>query len=148
MPDQKIATFLWYDTQAEEAANFYVSLFDDSRINRVVPGQNGKPLVVEFTIAGIVYVAMNGGPHFKLTEAISLSINCDSQDEIDSLWTKLSEGGSTSQCGWLKDKYGLSWQVVPRKIPQWLSDPNRGQHGDASRHANDQARHCKTTSRL
>lgn len=126
MSQQKITTFLWFDTQAEEAASFYVSLFKDSRINFTSPGPSGSTMIVEFTLARIVYVAMNGGPQFPFTEAISLSINCDTQDEIDDLWTKLSsDGGSTSQCGWLKDKYGLSWQVVPTILPKMMSDPTK-----------------------
>ena len=98
MPRQKITTFLWFDTQAEEAANFYVSLFKDSRVTRVTPGPNGTAFVVEFELAGVPYIALNGGPMFKFTEAISLSVDCADQVEVDELWEKLtSNGGSPSQ---------------------------------------------------
>lgn len=126
MPTQKIRTFLWFDTQAEEAARFYVSLFPDSRINRLVPGPGGTTLVVDFTLAGVDYVALNGGPQFQFTEAISLTVDCADQGEIDALWEKLSAGGSKSQCGWLKDQYGLWWQIVPSILPKLISDPARG----------------------
>lgn len=125
MPRQKITTFLWFDTQAEEAANFYVSLFKDSRVTRVTPGPNGTAFVVEFELAGVPYIALNGGPMFKFTEAISLSVDCADQVEVDELWEKLtSNGGSPSQCGWLKDKYGLSWQIVPSVLPKLMADPS------------------------
>ena len=124
MTRQKITTFLWFDSQAEEAANFYVSLFKDSRITHVTPGPIGAALVVEFELAGIKYIALNGGPMFKFTEAISLSVDCTDQAEVDELWEKLSQGGSKSQCGWLKDKYGLSWQIVPSILPKLMADPS------------------------
>ncbi|MEK6261777.1 MAG: VOC family protein [Planctomycetota bacterium] len=124
MPRQKITPFLWFDNQAEEAANFYVSLFKDSRITRIVPGPTGSAMVVEFQLAGVGFIALNGGPHFKFTEAISMSVDCESQGEVDELWEKLSEGGSKSQCAWLKDKYGLSWQIVPSLLPKLLADPD------------------------
>jgi len=121
----KITTFLWFDSQAEEAANFYVSLFKDSRISHVTPGPTGAAFVVEFELAGIQYIALNGGPMFKFTEAISLSVDCVDQAEVDELWEKLtSNGGSPSQCGWLKDKFGLSWQIVPSVLPKLMSDPS------------------------
>ena len=125
MPRQKITTFLWFDTQAEEAARFYVSLFRDSGIDRVVPGPTGAAMTVDFHLAGIPFIALNGGPHFKFTEAISLSVDCADQAEVDELWEKLSEGGSEGRCGWLKDRYGLSWQIVPSILPKLLSDPAR-----------------------
>jgi predicted 3-demethylubiquinone-9 3-methyltransferase (glyoxalase superfamily) len=128
MVKQKITPFLWYDNKAEEAANFYVSLFKNSKITRITrygemgPGPAGSVMTVEFELAGQEYIALNGGPHFKLSEAFSLQINCESQDEVDTLWEKLSEGGSKSQCGWLKDRYGLSWQVIPTVLPELLAD--------------------------
>ena len=123
MPNQKIKACLWFDGNAEEAAEFYVSVFKgkgDSAVTGVTPGPNGKALVVEFRLAGIEYLGLNGGPHFKFNEAISLSVSCQSQEEVDELWDKLSAGGSASQCGWLKDRYGLSWQIVPAVQPQLL----------------------------
>jgi len=126
MPTQKIKTFLWYDTQAEEAARFYVSLFPDSRINRLVPGPGGTTMLVDFTLAGVDYAALNGGPMYQFSEAISLAVDCDDQAEIDWLWNALSDGGSDQQCGWLKDRYGLSWQIVPAILPKLLFDPARG----------------------
>ncbi len=129
MARQKITPFLWFDGQAEEAANFYVSLFPDSAVTGVTPGPGGAALVVEFRLAGVQYLALNGGPHFKLTEAFSLSVDCHSQAEVDELWEKLSAGGSKSQCGWLKDKYGLSWQVVPSVLPELLGGTDRAKAG-------------------
>ncbi len=123
---QKITTFLWFDREAEEAANFYISIFKDGRITVVNrygdagPGPKGSVMTVGFELAGQQFAAVNGGPIFKFTEAISLAVDCTSQSEVDELWEKLSEGGSKSQCGWLKDKYGLSWQVVPSKILDML----------------------------
>ena len=123
MARPKITPCLWFDGQAEEAAAFYVAIFPDSQVLSVTPGPGGKALVVEFQLAGVRFLALNGGPHFKFNEAISLSIDCQSQAEVDDLWEKLSAGGSPSQCGWLKDRYGLSWQVVPAVLPRLLSDP-------------------------
>ena len=137
MSRQKITTFLWFDHQAEDAANFYVSLFKDSKIPNIVrcgpggPGPEGSALTVEFQLAGTTYVGLNGGPHFKFTEAISLAIDCESQAEIDFFWTRLCEGGQPSQCGWLKDKYGLSWQVVPSIMPKLLGGPDPTRSGRA-----------------
>lgn len=125
MSDQKIKPFLWYDNQAEEAARYYCSLIKGAKILNVVPGPTGSAMLVEFELAGVKYLAMNGGPHNKLTPAFSLSVECDTQAEIDELWEKLSEGGSKIQCGWLVDKYGLSWQVVPSIMPKLMSDPRR-----------------------
>ena len=129
MASQKIKPFLWFDDKAEEAANFYVSLFRDSAITGSTPGPSGVPLVVEFRLAGVQFLALNGGPHFKFNEAVSLSIDCHSQEEVDELWEKLSAGGSKSQCGWLKDKYGLSWQVVPAALSQLLGSSDREKAG-------------------
>jgi predicted 3-demethylubiquinone-9 3-methyltransferase (glyoxalase superfamily) len=117
-----IRTFLWFDDQAEEAATFYTSLFKNSRIVTTMhsgeagPGEPGSVLTVEFELDGRPFVALNGGPEFTFTEAISLQIDCDDQAEVDHYWQVLAEGGEHSQCGWLKDKYGLSWQVVPSKL--------------------------------
>lgn len=124
MPRQKITTFLWYDTQAEEAAELYVSLFPNSKINRVLPGPGGGAMVVEFELAGVEFIALNGGPHFQFNEAISLSIDCADQAEVDQLWEKLSAGGVPGQCGWLKDRFGVSWQVVPSRLSEMITDPD------------------------
>jgi len=128
---QKLSTCLWFDTQAEEAANFYLSVFKSGKINAVnrygkagrdVHGKEaGSVMVVEFEIEGRTFTALNGGPHFKFNEAVSLVVKCDSQDEIDHFWNALTEGGKESQCGWLKDKFGLSWQIVPSQLPQIMS---------------------------
>ena len=125
---QKIAPFLWYDDKAEEAANFYVSVFKNSKILRVTrygeagPGAKGTVMIVEFQLEGQEFLALNGGPHFKFTEAISFVVNCETQEEVDYFWQNLSEGGAESQCGWLKDKYGLSWQVVPTILAELMQD--------------------------
>lgn len=128
---QKIKTFLWFDTQAEEAANLYISIFDNSRILDVQyygaagPGTEGSVMTVEFELAGQQFIALNGGPQFTFTEAISLSIDCKSQKEVDDLWAKLTaDGGEPGPCGWLKDKYGLSWQVVPTALTEMVADPD------------------------
>jgi predicted 3-demethylubiquinone-9 3-methyltransferase (glyoxalase superfamily) len=125
MPRQKVTPFLWYNDQAEDAAKFYVSLFPNSQIDRVHAGPGGKAFVVEFTLDGVSYLALNGGPQFQLTEAFSLSVDCADQGEIDHYWSALSEGGTNLQCGWLKDRYGLSWQVVPSILPKLMSNPAR-----------------------
>lgn len=117
---QKINPFLWFDAQAEEAANFYTSIFKNSKIGKVSrygeagPGPPESVMVIEFELEGQKFIGLNGGPHFKFTEAVSFVVNCETQDEIDYYWDKLTaDGGKESQCGWLKDKFGLSWQVVP-----------------------------------
>jgi predicted 3-demethylubiquinone-9 3-methyltransferase (glyoxalase superfamily) len=131
---QKITPFLWYDTQAEEAANFYVSIFKNSKVVSVArygeagPGPKGSAMTVAFELDGQKLVALNGGPHFKFTEAVSFVVNCTSQEEVDYFWEKLLEGGGKeSQCGWLKDKYGLSWQITPTVLPELLQnkDPEK-----------------------
>ena len=128
---QKITPFLWFDSQAEEAANHYISIFKHGRILEISrygeagPGPAGTVMVVKFELFGQQFMAMNAGPHFKFTEAISLLIDCETQEEVDQLWTKLSEGGAPSQCGWLKDKYGLSWQITPRRLLQLVQSPDR-----------------------
>ncbi|MEI6766085.1 MAG: VOC family protein [Bacteroidota bacterium] len=129
----QIVPCLWFDNQAEEAANFYVSVFKNGEIISIsrypkegfeVHGQpEGKVLTVVFRINGQTYTALNGGPIFRFTEAVSFQIFCDTQEEIDHYWNRLTEGGEESQCGWLKDKYGLSWQIVPSVLPQLLLDP-------------------------
>ncbi|HEY8227806.1 MAG TPA: VOC family protein [Pyrinomonadaceae bacterium] len=130
-PAQKITPFLWFDDKAEEAINFYTSVFDDSRILSVTrygdtgPGPKGTVMTASFQIAGQEFVALNGGPHFKFTEAISFVVNCETQEEIDRFWQQLTaDGGAESQCGWLKDKFGLSWQIVPTILSKLLQDPD------------------------
>ncbi|MBO8186015.1 VOC family protein [Streptomyces spirodelae] len=126
---QKIKTFLWYDGKAQEAAEFYVSLFDNSRIrnvthyNEAAPGRTGSVMTVDFELAGVQFVALNGGPEFQFTEAMSLQVDCDSQEEVDTLWEKLTaDGGQPGPCGWLKDRYGVSWQIVPRRLFELLEE--------------------------
>ena len=119
---QKITPFLWFDNQAEEAVKFYTSIFKNSRIGKIAPGPKGSVMTVEFQLEGQEFVALNGGPHFKFTEAISFVVNCKTQAEVDKFWKKLSAGGKEVQCGWLKDKYGLSWQIVPTVLGELLSD--------------------------
>jgi predicted 3-demethylubiquinone-9 3-methyltransferase (glyoxalase superfamily) len=131
-PSLKITPFLWFDSQAEEAARFYVSLFEDSAVTQVVrygpagPGPEGSVMTVAFRLAGQAFVALNAGPKFHFTEAISFVINCHSQAEIDAFWAGLSDGGSPGHCGWLKDRYGLSWQVVQAELPELLHGPDAG----------------------
>jgi predicted 3-demethylubiquinone-9 3-methyltransferase (glyoxalase superfamily) len=121
---QKIRPFLWYDTQAEEAAKLYTSIFKNSKIGKSMPGPGGRVLTIEFTLEGTEFVALNGGPHFKFSEAVSLTVDCKSQDEVDDIWERLSARGSEGQCGWLKDKYGLSWQIVPTMLVELLTGPD------------------------
>jgi len=128
---QKIHPFLWFDTQAEEAMNFYCSIFKDSKVGKVQrygeagPGPKGSVMTASFELEGQQFTALNGGPHFKFTEAISFVVDCKSQEEVDELWSKLTAGGQPSHCGWLKDKFGLSWQIVPTALMELLSDPDR-----------------------
>jgi predicted 3-demethylubiquinone-9 3-methyltransferase (glyoxalase superfamily) len=130
MPIQKITPFLWFDRQAEEATAFYVSIFPNSTIVKTVrygeagPGRPGSVMTVAFQLDGQSFVALNGGPHFKFTEAISFVVNCQTQEEVDHYWEKLSAGGNEVQCGWLKDKFGVSWQIVPTVLPEFLNDPD------------------------
>jgi len=125
---QKITPFLWFNNEAEEAANFYVSIFKNSKILNIArygeagPGPKGTVMSVTFQLDGQDFMALNGGPHFKFTEAISLFVNCETQQEVDELWQKLSEGGQTQRCGWLKDKYGLSWQIIPSVLGKMMND--------------------------
>lgn len=139
--EQKITTNLWFDTQAEEAAVFYTSIFPNSQINHVsrygkeghdVHGMpEGTVMTVSFELEGRPFVALNGGPHFKFNESISFIINCDSQEEVDYYWDKLTAGGdpNAQQCGWLKDKFGLSWQVIPAAMYELLNDPDKDKAG-------------------
>jgi predicted 3-demethylubiquinone-9 3-methyltransferase (glyoxalase superfamily) len=136
---QKITPFLWFDDKAEEAANFYVSIFKNSKVGGITRyGEEGEKaagrpkgsvMTVEFQLDGQEFVGLNGGPHFKFTEAISLVVNCETQEEVDEFWEKLSEGGEKSRCGWLKDKYGLSWQVVPTVLGELYQskDPEKSE---------------------
>jgi predicted 3-demethylubiquinone-9 3-methyltransferase (glyoxalase superfamily) len=138
MKTQKITPFLWFNNNAEEAVNFYTSVFKNSKVvmttryTSEVSEVSGMPkdsvMTVAFELAGQKFVALNGGPHFKFSEAVSFVVNCDSQQEIDYYWEKLSEGGdrNAQQCGWLKDKYGLSWQIVPANLGELISDPDPG----------------------
>lgn len=132
---QKITTFLWFNDKAEEAANFYVSLFKNSKIDAISrygdagPGPKGSVMVVNFELDGQKFMALNGGPHFTFTPAISLFVNCESQDEVDQLWEKLADGGRKDRCGWLQDKYGLSWQIIPKALMQLMSDSDRQKAG-------------------
>jgi predicted 3-demethylubiquinone-9 3-methyltransferase (glyoxalase superfamily) len=125
---QKITPFLWYDNNAEEAVNQYVSIFKNSKITDIFrygeagPGPKESVMTIAFQLEGQEFIALNGGPMFKFTEAISLSVDCKSQEEVDELWEKLSAGGQPSHCGWLKDKYGLSWQIVPSVLMEMLQD--------------------------
>jgi predicted 3-demethylubiquinone-9 3-methyltransferase (glyoxalase superfamily) len=125
---QKITPFLWFDDQAEEAMNFYVSLFKNSKVISTTrygdegPGPKGAVMTATFQLDGQELIALNGGPEFKFTEAISFFVNCETQEEVDGLWDKLSEGGEEGRCGWLKDKYGLSWQIVPTVLGELLND--------------------------
>lgn len=128
---QKVRACLWFDHEAEEAASFYVSLIPKSRIldiaryGEVGPGKPGSVMTVSFELGGVQYLALNGGPIFKFTEAISLSVDCADQAEVDRLWEKLGDGGQYSRCGWLKDRYGLSWQIVPSRLPVLLNGPDK-----------------------
>ena len=125
---QKITPFLWFDHQAEEAANFYVSVFRGSRIPNVArygdagPGPKGSVMTIEFELAGQRFVALNGGPQFTFSPAISFVVNCEMQEDVDALWEKISAGGEEQRCGWLEDRYGVSWQIVPTILPRLLTD--------------------------
>ena len=132
---QKITPFLWFDSQAEEAAAFYTSLFKNSKITGISrygeagPGPKGAVMTVNFELDGQKFIALNGGPVFKFTPAISLFVNCETQQEVDELWEKLSAGGGKSRCGWLTDKYGLSWQIIPTILGKLMGDPDRKKAG-------------------
>jgi predicted 3-demethylubiquinone-9 3-methyltransferase (glyoxalase superfamily) len=126
----KITPFLWFDANAEEATNFYTSIFKNSEIISVSrygegsPGQPGKVMTTTFILDGQPFTALNGGPHFKFTEAVSFFVSCETQAEVDELWEKLTDGGEESQCGWLKDKFGLSWQIIPTALGELMGDPD------------------------
>jgi predicted 3-demethylubiquinone-9 3-methyltransferase (glyoxalase superfamily) len=122
---QKITPFLWFDTQAEEAMNFYTSIFKHSRVLGVTPGPNRRAMSVNFELEGQEFIGLNAGPQFKFNESISFFVNCNTQAEVDELWEKLTaDGGEESMCGWLKDKYGLSWQIIPTALSEMLGDPD------------------------
>jgi len=121
---KKITPFLWFDGQAEEAANFYTSIFPNSKIEKTV-GNGDSVMVVDFSLDGQKFTALNGGPQFKFNESISFVVHCDTQEEVDYFWEKLTaDGGEESMCAWLKDKFGVSWQIVPEALPRLLSDPD------------------------
>lgn len=132
---QKITPFLWFDNQAEEAVNFYISVFRNAKVGKVTrygeagPGPAGTVMVAEFELEGMRFTALNGGPMFKFTEAISMVVDCKDQAEVDHFWGRLSEGGQPGQCGWLKDRFGLSWQIVPEALPRLLGDPDPAKAG-------------------
>ncbi|MGE0128808.1 MAG: VOC family protein [Blastocatellales bacterium] len=122
---QKITPYLWFDGKAEEAMNYYVSIFKNSKVLSVSRAGEGGPVIsVTFQLDGQQFFALNGGPQFKFTEAVSFFVNCETQEEVDELWEKLSAGGEKSRCGWLKDKYGLSWQIIPSVLGKLLQDKN------------------------
>jgi predicted 3-demethylubiquinone-9 3-methyltransferase (glyoxalase superfamily) len=130
MTKPKITPFLWFDTEAEAAASFYVSIFNNSKVLSVTrygkagPGPEGSVMTVVFELDGQKFIALNGGPHFKFTEAISFEVQCETQEEVDRLWEKFSDGGQPGPCGWIKDRFGLSWQINPTVLGQLLGDPD------------------------
>ena len=132
---QKITPFLWFDDQAEEAVNLYTSIFKDSKIVSLArygeagPGKPGTVMTATFQIAGQEFVALNGGPEYKFTEAISFYVHCESQEEVDYFWEKLTPGGEEGPCGWLKDKFGVSWQIVPNVLAELMGDPDAAKAG-------------------
>ncbi|NJN44193.1 MAG: VOC family protein [Anaerolineae bacterium] len=122
---KKITPFLWFDTQAEEAMKFYVSLFKNSKVNNISHSPDGNVFMVSFELDGQEFMGLNAGPHFKFNEAISMFVNCEDQAEVDYFWNNLTaDGGEESMCGWLKDKYGLSWQIVPKQLGELMGDPD------------------------
>jgi predicted 3-demethylubiquinone-9 3-methyltransferase (glyoxalase superfamily) len=132
MTTQKITPFLWFDDNAEEAMQFYVSIFKNSKVGRVSrygdagPGKKGTVMSATFELEGQEFHALNGGPKYHFTPAISLFVSCETQDEVDELWSKLSDGGAPHQCGWVTDRFGLSWQIIPKALGQFLGDPDPG----------------------
>jgi len=129
---KKITPFLWFDTEAEEAMNLYVSIFKNSKVLGVTPGPNSKAMSVNFELEGQEFIGLNAGPEFRFNESISFLVNCNSQEEVDDLWERLTaDGGEESRCGWLKDKYGLSWQIIPTALGEMLGDPDREKAGRA-----------------
>lgn len=133
--EQRITPFLWFDDKAEEAARFYVSVFKNAKLGAIsrygedTPGEPGSVMTVEFELDGLEFVALNGGPEYQFTHAISFQIACENQAEVDHYWERLGEGGKYIQCGWLTDKYGLSWQVTPTALPRLLKDPDEEKSG-------------------
>ena len=131
MSSSIITTCLWFDTEGEQAAEFYTSVFPNSRITKVTrygpagPRDEGTVMTVEFEIDGTPFVALNGGPHYTFSEATSFQVFCDDQDQVDRYWETLTDGGEEGPCGWLKDRFGVSWQIIPRRLPELLSDPDR-----------------------
>ena len=128
---QKITPFLWYDGNVEEALNLYRSVFPNSKVFNTSPGPGGKLMSATFELEGQQFIAFNGGPHYKFNPAVSIYVNCETQAEVDELWAKLSDGGSETQCGWLEDRFGLSWQIIPSILPKLLGDPDRVKAGRA-----------------
>lgn len=126
---QKITPFLWFDNNAQEAIEFYTSIFKNARLDSLMPGPGGKIMGASFQIEGQAFMALNGGPQFQFTPAISLYVNCESQQEVDYYWSRLGEGGSYQPCGWLKDKFGLSWQIIPAELSRMLQDKDRVRAG-------------------
>lgn len=126
---QKITPCLWFEGNAEEAVAHYLSIFRDAKILSTTPGPGGNPLVIQFQLEGLQFLALNGGPYAKFNEAISLSVDCDTQEEVDRLWARLCDGGQPSHCGWLKDKFGVSWQIVPRALVDYMQGPDRARAG-------------------
>ena len=125
---KKITPFLWFDTQAEEAMNFYVSIFKNSKVGGVSRGPDGRAFTVSFELDGQEFMGLNAGPEFKFNEAVSMYVDCEDQAEVDYFWNKLTaDGGEESMCGWLKDKYGLSWQIVPKQLGELMGDPEKSQ---------------------
>ena len=129
---KKITPFLWFDSQAEEAMHFYVSVFKNSKVLSVTPGANGIAQSVSFALEGQEFIGLNAGPQFKFNEAVSFFVDCETQEEVDELWNRLTaDGGEPGNCGWLKDKYGLSWQIIPRQLGELLGHPDREKAGRA-----------------
>lgn len=128
---QKITPFLWYDGTVEEALNLYRSVFSNSRVVNTSSGPGGRIMSATFELEGQQFIAFDGGPHLKFTPAVSMYVNCETQAEVDELWEKLSEGGTESECGWLQDRFGLSWQIIPSILPRLLGDPDRAKAGRA-----------------
>ncbi len=132
---QKITTFLWFDDQAEDATNFYTSIFRNSKVGRVSrygdagPGPKGSVMVATFTLEGQEFMALNGGPVYTFTPAVSLYVSCETQQEVDDLWARLSAGGKPGRCGWLEDKFGLSWQIIPRALGELMGDKDPARAG-------------------
>jgi predicted 3-demethylubiquinone-9 3-methyltransferase (glyoxalase superfamily) len=122
---KKITPFLWFDTQAEEAMNFYVSVFENSKVNSISRGPDGSAFIVAFELEGQAFMGLNAGPQFKFNESVSMYVHCEDQAEVDYFWAKLTaDGGEESMCGWLKDKYGLSWQIIPKQLGELMGSPD------------------------